>query len=116
VTSAADPALVGRRVPQVPKRQGGAQLSYDNPRGLTFGVQARYGGRQFEDDLNSLALGSYWTVDALVEHAVNEWVSAFVAAENLRNVQYEVGRTPVLTVGPPRTLRGGLRVRLRGHP
>ena len=116
VTSAADPALVGRRVPQVPKRQGGAQLSYDNPRGLTFGVQARYGGRQFDDDLNSLPLGSYWTVDALVEHAVNEWVSVFVAAENLRNVQYEVGRTPVLTVGPPRTLRGGLRVRLRGHP
>ena len=34
------------------------------------------------------------------------------------NVQYDVGRTPVLTVGPPRTLRGGLRVRLRGgsHP
>ena len=27
---------------------------------------------------------------------------------------YDVGRTPVRTVGPPRTIRGGFRVRLRG--
>jgi hypothetical protein len=38
-----------------------------------------------------------------------------VAGENLANVEYDVGRTPVRTVGPRRTVRGGLRVRL-GRP
>jgi hypothetical protein len=37
-----------------------------------------------------------------------------VAGENLTDAEYDVGRTPLRTVGPPRTLRGGLRVRLRG--
>jgi hypothetical protein len=36
-------------------------------------------------------------------------LQAFVAAENLTGVRYEVGRTPVLTLGPPRLLRAGLR-------
>jgi outer membrane receptor protein involved in Fe transport len=101
-------------VPQVPKRQGGAQLRYDDTHGFTFGVQARYGTSQYEDDLNSLRLGSYWTLDALLGHTLNEWVSLFVAGENLTNAKYDVGRTPVRTVGPPRMLRGGLRVRVGG--
>ena len=37
-------------------------------------------------------------------------LSAFVAGENLLGRRYEVGRTPVLTVGPPRLLRLGLRL------
>ena len=116
VRSAADRTLVGRRVPQVPLRQGGLQLRYDTPHGFTGGLQARVVGQQYEDDLNTLSLDGYWTVDATVGHALNEWVAAYVAGENLRNIQYDVGRTPVRTVGPPRTLRIGLRVRLTGHP
>ncbi|PYQ52817.1 MAG: hypothetical protein DMF78_10515 [Acidobacteria bacterium] len=116
VRAAAERALVGRRVPQVPLRQAGLQLRYDTPRGFTGGLQARVVSQQYEDDLNTLSLAGYWTVDALVGHALNEWVGLFVAGENLRNVQYDVGRTPLRTVGPPRTLRVGLRVRLAGHP
>jgi outer membrane receptor protein involved in Fe transport len=116
VREAAEPGLVGRRVPQVPLRQAGVQLRYDTPRGFTGGLQARVVSQQYEDDLNTLSLAGYWTVDALVGHALNEWVGLFVAGENLRNIQYDVGRTPLRTVGPPRTLRVGLRVRLSGHP
>jgi outer membrane receptor protein involved in Fe transport len=115
VRSAPDRGLVGKRVPQVPRRQGGAQLRYDPPRGFTFGVQARFVATQFEDDLNSLPLDGYWTVDALLGRSINQWVGVFVAGENLANVEYDVGRTPVRTVGPRRTVRGGLRVRL-GRP
>jgi outer membrane receptor protein involved in Fe transport len=116
VVSAPDRALVGRRVPQVPLRQGGAQLRYDDPDGWTLGVQARFSDTQYEDDLNSLQLGRYWTVDALVGHPLTEWVAWFVAGENLRDVEYDVGRTPVRTIGPPRIIRGGLRVRLGRRP
>lgn len=116
VIAAPEPALVGRRVPQVPRRQGSAQLRYDDPHGFTAGLQARFSTRQFEDDLNSLSLGGYWTLDAVLGHSLNEWVSAFMAVENVRDVEYDVGRTPVRTVGPPRTIRGGLRIRLGGRP
>jgi iron complex outermembrane recepter protein len=112
VRAAPDRALVGKRVPQVPRRQGGAQLRYDPPRGFTFGVQARFVASQWEDDLNSLPLEGYWTADALVGRSLNQWVGFFLAGENLGNVEYDVGRTPVRTVGPRRTIRGGLRVRL----
>jgi outer membrane receptor protein involved in Fe transport len=114
VLSAPELALVGKRVPQVPRRQGGAQLRYDDPHGFTFGVQARFSASQYDDDLNSLRLGGYWTLDAVFGHSLNQWVSFFLAGENLRDVEYDVGRTPVRTVGPPRTIRGGFRVRLRG--
>jgi hypothetical protein len=37
-------------------------------------------------------------------------VDLFVAVENLTNRRYDVGRTPVLTVGPPILARAGLRL------
>jgi outer membrane receptor protein involved in Fe transport len=115
VRAAPDPVLIGKRVPQVPKRQGGAQLRYDDPHGLVLGVQARFSTAQFDDDLNSLSLGGYWTLDAMFGHSLNEWVSFFVAGENLGDAQYDVARTPLRTIGPPRTIRGGFRVRVSGH-
>ncbi|HET6900589.1 MAG TPA: TonB-dependent receptor, partial [Vicinamibacteria bacterium] len=116
VQAAPDPALVGKRVPQAPKRQGGAQIRYDDPKGFTFGVQARFSTAQWDDDLNSLRLDGYWTLDALFGHSLNEWVGFFLAGENLTDAEYDVGRTPLRTVGPPRMIRGGFRVRLGGRP
>jgi outer membrane receptor protein involved in Fe transport len=115
VQAAPDPNLVGKRVPQVPRRQASVQLRYDPPRGFSFGVQARFVDPQFEDDLNSLSLGRYWTVDALLARTVNQWVGLFLAGENLADAEFDVGRTPVRTVGPGRSIRGGLRVRLAGR-
>ena len=114
VLAAPDAALVGRRVPQVPRRQGGAQLRYDDAHGFTFGVQARFSASQYDDDLNSLRLDGYWTLDAVFGHSLNEWVSFFLAGENLTDAEYDVARTPIRTVGPPRTIRAGFRVRMRG--
>lgn len=110
-----DPALVGRRVPQVPLHQGTLELRRAADSGLTFAVLARYAGRQYDDDLNRLPLGAFVVLDALVSHSINRWISWYVAVENARNSEYSVGRTPNRTIGPPRSLRGGLRVRLRGN-
>ena len=40
-------------------------------------------------------------------------VNAFVAAENLFDGEYDVGRTPMLTAGLPRTVRTGVQVWVR---
>jgi outer membrane receptor protein involved in Fe transport len=109
----ADAALEGRWLPQVARHQLGFQLRYV-PRGraVTFGLQARASGAQFDDDQNQLRLGSYFTLDALASRRLARGVEAFAAAENLTGRRYEVGRTPVLTLGPPAFVRVGIRLRL----
>jgi outer membrane receptor protein involved in Fe transport len=108
----ADASLEGLRVPQVARQQLTFGARYANPSRLTLGLQARAVGAQFDDDQNQLRLGGYFTLDALASRRLGRGVEAFVAAENLTGRRYEVGRTPVLTLGPPRFVRAGLRLHL----
>lgn len=108
----AEPGLEGLRLAQVPKHQASAQLRVSDPRLGTLGLQARWTGDQFDDDRNELLLRSFTSVDALVSRPLGDrrvGLEVFVAGENLLNERAEIGRTPVLTLGPPRTLRLGLR-------
>jgi outer membrane receptor protein involved in Fe transport len=108
----ADASLEGLRVPQVARRQLTFQARYTNPSLLTFGVQARASSSQFDDDQNLLRLRGYFSLDALASRRLARGLDAFVAAENLTGRRYDVGRTPVLTLGPPLFVRVGLRLRL----
>jgi outer membrane receptor protein involved in Fe transport len=101
--------LEGRRTPQVARQQGSVGIRYDVPAMLLAALQARWVGRQFEDDQNQLPLDSYWTADAVLSRAVASGLDVFVAGENLFDERYDIGRTPVVTVGPGRTLRMGVR-------
>ena len=105
----ANPALEGLRIPQVPKHQVTFQARYTNPSRVTFGVQARAGSEQFDDDQNRLSLGRYFTIDAFASHPVTRKFDVFIAAENLLNQRYLTGRTPVSTIGPPILVRIGIR-------
>jgi outer membrane receptor protein involved in Fe transport len=107
----ADASLEGLRVPQVAREQATFELRYTNPARLSFGLQARAAGPQFDDDQNQLRLGGYFALDALLARRLARGVEAFVAAENLTGRRSEVGRTPVLTLGPPLFARAGLRLR-----
>jgi len=72
-------------------------------------LQARYQGKQFDDDQNLLPLAGFFTLDAYVSHAIGRGVEIYAGAENMLDRRYEVGRTPVLTVGPPAMAKVGLR-------
>jgi outer membrane receptor protein involved in Fe transport len=104
-----NPSLVGLDVPQIPRHQFTFQASYSRPFVL-LGVQGRFGGTQFDDDQNTLLLRRYFVLDATASHSLRHGVELFVAVENLTNRRYDVGRTPVLTVGPPILARAGLRL------
>lgn len=108
----ADTSLEGLRVPQVARQQLTFQARYTNPSRLSFGLQARASSSQFDDDQNLLRLRGYFTLDALVSRRLARGLEAFAAAENLTGRRYEVGRTPVPTLGPPLFVRVGLRLRL----
>jgi outer membrane receptor protein involved in Fe transport len=108
----ADRTLQGRRVPQTPLNQASASLRYIGATGRTIGIQGRWAGSQFDDDRNAFPLGTMRTVDAFAALPLGGAVDLFAAGENLLGGRYEVGRTPVLTLGPPRAARFGIRLRL----
>jgi outer membrane receptor protein involved in Fe transport len=113
--SPANRALEGLRLPQVPRHQATFQVRFDDPALFSAGLQARWTGDQFDDDQNRFRLGSFTTVDVLASRAIGRGrrrVTVFVAAENLFDQEYEIGRTPLRTLGPPRLARIGLRVEL----
>jgi outer membrane receptor protein involved in Fe transport len=98
----------GERIPQVPKHQGSAQLSYD--RGPTLAsVGIRSYAAQFEDDRNQFLLPGFASVQVIVRQRLTRNLSALVAVENLLNREYLVGFSPVPLIGPPRLWRVGLR-------
>ncbi|MGH9350268.1 MAG: TonB-dependent receptor [Vicinamibacterales bacterium] len=106
----AQPALDGNRVPQVPAYQLGATITYLDPRRFTAAVQIRTLGDQFDDDLNDFELNGFTVVDVTGSKEVRRGLHGFLAIENLFDAEYDVGRTPIRTIGWPRTVRGGLRL------
>jgi outer membrane receptor protein involved in Fe transport len=105
---AANPALVGNLLPQVPLHQFTLGLRYTDPRVLDVSLQTRGSTQQFEDDQNLLPLAGYLTLDLLVSRRIRR-LTAFAALENLTGNRYAVGLTPTPTEGPPCQLRVGLR-------
>jgi outer membrane receptor protein involved in Fe transport len=108
----ANTALEGLRLPQVPRHQLTFQTRYSNSRIATIGFQGRAASSQFDDDQNQFRLGSYFTLDAFVSRKVNERLEVFAAVENLFDQRYEVGKTPLITLGPPLLLRAGFRIEI----
>jgi len=108
VSYAANPALVGNFLPQVPQNQFSVQTSYLG-KNWNAGVQARFGGQQYDDDQNLLPLGRTFTLDAQVSRKVTKNLSLFFAVQNLTNDRFYISATPVFTEGPPIFVRGGVR-------
>ena len=118
----ANPALVGKFLPQVPTRRGSVHATYSDPKyaTVTFGVQAL--GAQFDDDVNSRVvpgyaepgLPAYALADLSVSRTVGGHVDAFVGVQNLFDRRYFVGTLPT-TIGSPRLINGGLRIRFAGR-
>jgi outer membrane receptor protein involved in Fe transport len=104
--------LEGLLIPQVPRHQITFQARYSAPRRVNLGVQGRFIGEQFDDDRNQFGLDRYFTLDALVSRPIGRGVELLAAAENLFNQRYDVGRTPVRTIGPPLLARFGIRFQM----
>lgn len=111
---AGDPALVGKRLAQDPAHRFTASVTYANARVLTATVQVRVLGEMFEDDRNTLLIPAVVLLDASVARQLAPGLELFVAAQNLTNTVYLVGRAGIDTVGPPLQVRAGLRIRSEG--
>jgi len=131
-----NPALVGLFLPQVPAHRGSVQIAYANPRFFTMAVGVQFLGRQFDDDQNVRTVGAaalaeagyaastdpglpaYAVVDLMASRAIGRAnrnnFEVFVGVQNLFDKEYFVQTGPS-TIGTPRLINGGIRVRFAGR-
>ena len=107
----ANPLLIDKFLPQVARRQLTFQAFYRPQKKLSLSLQGRISDAQFEDDLNTLRLRPFFTLDVFAAYKFDKF-EMFTAVENVFNNRYDVGLTPNRTVAAPRFLRVGLRFRL----
>lgn len=115
VNAPQQPGLEGKRLAQVPQHGATLGVSYENPQWLTASAMARFIGPQYEDDQNTLRLGSYWVFDLFLSRRVTQWGEIYLGMQNLFNTTYSVGRSSdgVVSIGAPLLVHGGIRISLR---
>jgi outer membrane receptor protein involved in Fe transport len=114
--------LVGKYLPQVPTHRGSFEVAYSNPRWLDVAVDVQALGSQFDDDLNSRTvpgysspgLPKYAVVSFRASRSLGRNLELFVGAQNLFDQTYFVGTLPT-TIGSPRLVNAGVRVRIGGN-
>jgi outer membrane receptor protein involved in Fe transport len=119
---AANPALVGNYLPQVPRHRGSFHVAYTNPRYLNVAVGTQFFGRQYDDDANvrtvpgesEPGLPAYGILDFTASRSITRNFEAFFGVQNLLDKEYIVGTLPT-TIGSPRLVHGGIRVRFTGR-
>ncbi|MBA2301314.1 MAG: TonB-dependent receptor [Acidobacteria bacterium] len=99
----------GLAVPQVPRAHH-ALGGRGTVGKLRLSGEWRYIGRQFDDDRNQFALDRSALADARAGLMVTRRIELFGAVENVLDDEQDVGRTPLRTIGLPRTSRVGLRL------
>ena len=105
--------LEGRQLAQVPKHRFQSTLRYIRPTVANFSLALRYAGKQFKDDLNSLVLSPYATVDMAARKELSPHYNLFAKLENLLDSEIEVGRSGGLVgIGAPRRVFLGVQARM----
>jgi outer membrane receptor protein involved in Fe transport len=106
----ADPTVVGKWTPQVPRNMATLLVRFESERLGVFSVDLRTSGQQFDDSANQYRLAGYAQVDLYGEHIFGRHWKIYGAVQNLLNQPVQAGRTPILTLGAPITVMGGVRL------
>lgn len=86
ISAPGQPSLVNSWVAQVPHNEFTFQGRYTNPSLISFTVEGRFVGMQF--DTNQLPMGSFFVLDAMVSRNLSHGVEVFSSVENLFNEEY----------------------------
>jgi outer membrane receptor protein involved in Fe transport len=111
VVEASNATLEGNRLAQVPDHVVTLGVHWEDPAWFAASLLVRRVGRQFEDDLNTLPMGAFTTVDMRIARQLGRQAQLYFAVENLLDETYTIARTSegVVSVGAPRMFHGGVR-------
>lgn len=104
-------SLAGLEIPEVPRHVFTVQARYFKPHWVLLGVQGRFVGVQYDNDLNTFLLRRFFTMDLMASHRLTHALDVFLAADNLLNQRYDIAQNP-LNLAPPILARVGLRLNL----
>jgi iron complex outermembrane receptor protein len=107
----AAPLTVGKRLPQDPVHRIAGALEARPARGWTARVEGIAALVQYEDDQNTLPLGTQFRLDAYLARTLGQAVEVYAAVENVLDRRDLVGRAGVNTISGPFTFRLGVRLR-----
>lgn len=99
--------VTGLRVPQVPRSQGSATLTWAH-QGTLASVAVRSSTSQFDDDQNRFLLPGFAVMQLLLREQIVPRLSASLEITNLLDRTFYTGFTPTATIGDPRIVRAGL--------
>jgi outer membrane receptor protein involved in Fe transport len=108
----ADPTLVGKWTPEVPRNSATLQARLHREGIGVFSVDLRGSGQSFDDSANQFRLAGYAQVDLYAEHSFGRRWRIYSSVQNLLNTEVQAGRTPLLTLGAPRIVEGGVALRM----
>ena len=129
---AANAGLVGKFLPQVPRHRGSVRAAYFNPKFVTVAFSVQVFGAQFDDDQNvrvvpaqalsdagyavstTPGLPRYAVADLSVSRTIGRNLELFGGVQNMFDQVYFVGTLPT-TIGSPRLVNGGVRIRFSGR-
>lgn len=111
----AQPALVGNRLPEVPRNAVTAQLRVETGRSGSLVFAVRRSGTIFDDSANTLVLRGFFQADLYGERRVSRNLTVFGSAQNLFNQRADASRTPQLTLGSGIVAVGGVKVNWGGR-
>ncbi|HJR59117.1 MAG TPA: TonB-dependent receptor [Vicinamibacterales bacterium] len=101
--------LEGLRVPQVPRAHY-ALGARGTVGALRLSAEWRHLAPQFDDDRNAFVLNRSSMTDVRAGWLLKPGLELFGAVENVLDQEQDVGRTPLRTIGLPRTSRVGVRL------
>jgi outer membrane receptor protein involved in Fe transport len=111
----ADPALVGKQTPEVPRNSASLALRFQLPQVLVVTLRGVYVSTTYADAANKLAYDPHTLVDLYVSRPFGNGQEAFVAVTNLFNERYLDDLTAAVRLGAPLQVLAGLRVRTEPH-
>ena len=107
-----EPDLDGNRLPQVPRTSFALAADALLPRSVRASGVWRATSSQFDDDRNTFELAPAYQLDVQLAGRVSR-VGWRMTLENAFDARVEVGRTPLVTLAPGRSLRAGVTLYLR---
>jgi outer membrane receptor protein involved in Fe transport len=109
------PQLVGKEARGTAPHTVSAVIAYTNPSLFDLSVANRYVSARFDDDLNTLRLGSHVVTNVRLSRQATARARAFVSVENLFGAEYEVTRAAsgLVRIGGPRMMEVGLQYRVQ---
>jgi outer membrane cobalamin receptor len=105
----AAPLLSGKRPAQAPGATVTAGAHWQPLSPLSLDADLRWVSAQYEDDINTIKLGSALTIDIRADWAIREHLSLYGKIDNALDAKVATGNTTgVINIGAPRILEVGL--------